>query len=806
MPGKVTYQNLYTLVKREIAKSLEFRNTDKFGQQSTRTAIEPYFLQPGKSDGVVITEVVQAIQQVLQFSLEGRVIEGLNVTATDPTSNQVTVSAGKGTGAGQLFELLEDVDITIPFDDTTETFFLNINQNTVQIDNREDTSKLKIAKVVVPVPGTTNKVKDNEADDDPNDAYIVNFLEYKLLGDANGRFEEDTLEFFRDNIGLILADNLIGNIKLSEDLKIINTQGSVEIDSKSVNIIDTNDNIIAQFNREGTFFFDTNGVELAKFSVDGAKIGNIIINTDSIQSGNFVSGALGSGFQIADSGNAEFNNVLIRGKISSTIFEKASISTVGGNLLIMDGDILTSPMTSSDSSNLTIEGDTTFTVGDILRIKDGANDEWLEITDISSAPTYVVTRDKDSTYSSNDNPTWGAGTTVVNYKQSGDGSIFMTASESNAPYLSVITHTGSPWSSQTTSLRLGNLNGFLGYSEDKYGIAIGEATKYLKYDATNGLRVAGHTLLGSLEISTNGFIASGQTAYNTGTGFYLEHNSGTPRFSIGDTTTNSLTWDGTTLSIRGSLNADDIIAGSLSADRITGGTLTGTTIEGNTIQTSASGSRIVMTEDSFIAYDDASGGGNEVFRINMTGSGGIIGDVIFGNYSGGNGAKWDNSAGTFDVQGEINASSGNFSGTITVGSAGNVVIDGANEVIKIFSDTVTIVAGSNDDLDWTEDGSPLTADLDAGEYTPAEMATELQSEMRAVGDSNTTVTYNSTTRLFTITNATLSTLTFLFLSGDNNSTTCGQAIGFSILVDKTGALTYDSDEPYALRVKLGKLS
>lgn len=47
------------------------------------------------------------------------------------------------------------------------------------------------------------------------------------------------------------------------------------------------------------------------------------------------------------------------------------------------------------------------------------------------------------------------------------------------------------------------------------------------------------------------FIASGQTAYDTGTGFYLEYNSGTPRLSIGTAAGNKLTWDGTTLTVTG---------------------------------------------------------------------------------------------------------------------------------------------------------------------------------------------------------------------------------------------------------------
>lgn len=70
------------------------------------------------------------------------------------------------------------------------------------------------------------------------------------------------------------------------------------------------------------------------------------------------------------------------------------------------------------------------------------------------------------------------------------------------------------------------------------------------------------SVLGSLNVSTAGNIKSGQTAYNTGTGWFLEYNSGTPRFSIGDgTTTNSLTWDGSTLRVNGSTIANNFIFG-----------------------------------------------------------------------------------------------------------------------------------------------------------------------------------------------------------------------------------------------------
>lgn len=61
------------------------------------------------------------------------------------------------------------------------------------------------------------------------------------------------------------------------------------------------------------------------------------------------------------------------------------------------------------------------------------------------------------------------------------------------------------------------------------------------------------TYTGTLIISTSGHIRGGQTAYNTGSGFFLGYDTSTYKFSIGDGSTNSLTWDGTTLTVQGQL-------------------------------------------------------------------------------------------------------------------------------------------------------------------------------------------------------------------------------------------------------------
>jgi hypothetical protein len=178
-----------------------------------------------------------------------------------------------------------------------------------------------------------------------------------------------------------------------------------------------------------------------------------------IRSSNYASGAFGSGFSL-DSDLLEVGNISARGMIRTAVFQKDIISaTAGGQVIAPNSDVLDVDMTALDASTLTTKGTTTLAVGDILRIKDGVYDEWMEVTNIASAPTYIVTRDKKGDYPANANPAWTKGSTVVDYGISGQGGVYMTASEANAPYLSIFTHAGAPWTTLTQRARLGNLTG-----------------------------------------------------------------------------------------------------------------------------------------------------------------------------------------------------------------------------------------------------------------------------------------------------------------------------------------------------------
>lgn len=562
--SNVTFKSLYELVKREILNANSYNTKESFDRQLTTSVKQSSVSNITEAPGAVDTSsIITALQEMLSLAIPSHIITGLTVQATDPASANVLINIGKGAAAGYVYEVDTAITLPVPFDTTTSIFFVNLYQDNITIEKNTNSKQLNIAKIIVPFPGVSNQVVDNS---NGSDAYIINLTEYKLHGDAYGNFEEDTIELLRNNISPILADNLIGNIRLSEDLRITNTQGTAELNSDSLKFYDVDANLLAKFTKFGLFFYDSNGIELAKFGSSEARIGNMLLTSNTIQSEDFVEGS--QGFRIKDDGNAEFENVIVRGVLRTSVFEKDTISSVGGNLYISKSDVLDADMSILDNSLLITTGTEIFSVGDVLRIKDGFNDEWFVITNVAGGgTTYTVERDKASAYTADNNPDWKKGTAVINYGQSGDGIIYMTASNAVNPYLSIITHTGTPWLGTTERLRLGNLNGFLGYSDDKYGIAIGEATKYLKYDPDGGLQIRGNLTMDSgyiggangWQITTNEIIGSvnsllrgGQTDYATGSGFFLGYSGGAYKFSIGDAS-QYLRWDGTVLSISGAI-------------------------------------------------------------------------------------------------------------------------------------------------------------------------------------------------------------------------------------------------------------
>lgn len=329
--SKITYKNLYSNVVKEIEKRVTYNNASSYKNQTSRDFVGSY--SSATSDATT-AEIVSAIQNLLEEALPSSIIEGLEVSETTPISDSVIITAGKGSVGGVLYELSEKLTLKIPFDSSNTIFYIVLYKDSIEIEKTYDSKKLTIAKIVVPRPGVTNLVQDDK--DESWNAYIVNFKEFKLYG-YQDRFEEDTIELLRDNISPILADNLIGNIRLSENLKIINTQGTLELDSAELRLLSTNETALAKFNRNGTFFYDDSGIEIAKFTTDEARVGNIRVLKNAIQSGNFVSG--NTGFRIKDDGDVEFNDITARGTIYATSGSITGDVLVGGILTALSGSI-----------------------------------------------------------------------------------------------------------------------------------------------------------------------------------------------------------------------------------------------------------------------------------------------------------------------------------------------------------------------------------------------------------------------------------------------------------------------------------
>lgn len=165
--------------------------------------------------------------------------------------------------------------------------------------------------------------------------------------------------------------------------------------------------------------------------------------------------------------------------------------------------------------------------------------------------------------------------------------------------------------------------------------------------------------------TTTSFIQGGQTDYNTGTGWFLGYSGGAYKFSIGNPAGNRLTWDGTTLTVSGTLSTDYAnITGTKppsSADNTNSAISAGTTISGGGI-TLSSGGAIASSGKSY-------GGATAGFWLGYTGG---AYKLDIGNSS--SYIRWDGS--TLSVGGSIIAT-------------GNIVSDAISKVNSSYAESST---------------------------------------------------------------------------------------------------------------------
>lgn len=126
---------------------------------------------------------------------------------------------------------------------------------------------------------------------------------------------------------------------------------------------------------------------------------------------------------------------------------------------------------------------------------------------------------------------------------------------------------------------------------------------------TGAITASSGSITGGFTVGTGGSLSSGQSAYNTGTGFWLEYNGGTPRLSLGNSAGDKLTWDGSSLAISGALTATTGTIGgwSIGASALTSGS------GANTVGLDSGGSNPAI-------YAGSATPGSAPFRVTQAGA------------------------------------------------------------------------------------------------------------------------------------------------------------------------------------------
>ena len=251
----------------------------------------------------IATNLAQMIQPWIR--------NGLDITADSPPSEFINITSGSGVAGGQIQILNQTSKVRVPMDGQTTVFFLLLKEGAISFNNTERDDSLTLGKVIVPMPAVTNKILDDKPINNALDGYIISGKD--MYFDEDQVFDDASVAVLKDAFARIAAETIFGTLRLSESLKIQNTAGSLVMDSKELRLLYPSTEIGAKFNKDGTFFYNTSGAEVAKFSKDGADIGNIQITTSSIQSKNYIANS--RGFKIGDDGNVEFDNAVLRGTI-----------------------------------------------------------------------------------------------------------------------------------------------------------------------------------------------------------------------------------------------------------------------------------------------------------------------------------------------------------------------------------------------------------------------------------------------------------------------------------------------------------
>lgn len=282
-----------------------------------------------------------------------------------------------------------------------------------------------------------------------------------------------------------------------------------------------------------------------------------------LQSANFNAGV--EGWQITQTGHAEFNDISLRGNISSVVFRRSEINTISGDVFITDGAVLIAPCAAVDT---TISVDiNSFQTTDVVHLSRGGQAEWMAITNngaeidpITGGYIYGVIRDLagvgagafeagdvvirkgsgsvdssaivgfgdyDEPFGSVDDGVTVDTTEFGVFSSRAGGWLDLNGSRGFGPYFGVFRRTGSAYDQTENIARFGNMNGFLGYTSEVYGIGIGDLDRHLRYTYDDGLEIKSGAS-GNIILDDNGISVLGNTSPTDANKLKFYDDSATP--------------------------------------------------------------------------------------------------------------------------------------------------------------------------------------------------------------------------------------------------------------------------------------
>ena len=196
--------------------------------------------------------------------------------------------------------------------------------------------------------------------------------------------------------------------------------------------------------------------------------GLIISSSGTIQTSNFISSELaaGQGWRITSDGKAEFEHATIRGTLSTAVFEKDTISAVGGQVIIANATTITGSegyeFLSADTV-MSVSNAGGFAVNEFLVAKatssTGFTREYLKVT-ATDATHHLLTVDRNQD-GGGLIATMSIGQVIVSQGTTDTGYIHLNAdpTDTGTPYIDVAERTGSAVGDVKLVARLGDLSG-----------------------------------------------------------------------------------------------------------------------------------------------------------------------------------------------------------------------------------------------------------------------------------------------------------------------------------------------------------